>query len=792
MAEIRLTTLGHTDLRREDGRAILSVLAQPKRFALLVYLAVEGSTGLIRRDSVAALFWPERGQSEARANLRKSLHFLRKSLGHDVIVTRGDEELGVDPSLLQCDVVSLLTVGEVGVRGIFLDGFHFPGATAEWEGWLGNVRSRARALAPEVEEGEGELSGLQATHEPGGRENDSPIRAPVGRKRLVALAVSIPALILLIGLGQAFSRGGDPRLPVSYNRIVLGSGAQHRRVVPRHYALPPDGSGILFRDTKDQRAGSWWKAADQFTSSYMPELDDVVSPVFSPDGRWIAFARDGFLLKQTLDGAIALLLADSVSQDFSPGLAWLSDGTILFEDMNHHLRRVSEEGGASELIATMGAGGEVFQASGFPSREGALVVGCDGSCEAAAPSLFFLDFERDTLVALRSDIWMAWPMDDGHVVVVDEQGTVSASTFDPSTGVIGQPIPLLTGVRVSPFPELVMGLDGSLLFIPGGREPNVRGLVWVHRDGRADPLDPSWEPPGSVRSLSLSPDGTRLALGMRNVGDVAGEQIWIKELPDGPASPLTVGPSEGRRPVWSPDGHTIAFITQFQREDSTWHSFVSTLPADASSMDSQVLVRANDMVLEVVLANDGGHAVVRTGNAGTGQGSISIAALGTGAGLETYLATEANEYGIDLSPDGHWLAYVSEVSGRPEVYVRPFPDQGPRTQVSRNGGTEPRWAHNGTELFFRSLPPEGPTMGPIQMSVARVSTDPTFQVESIKGLFPEGPFARGNPVRLYDVTADDERFLMVAPYGSSGWSRGEVIYSRGWYWSEEIQARIRE
>lgn len=791
MAALQLITLGRTDLTGPDGRAILSVLSQPKRFALLVYLVVEGSRGLIRRDTVAALFWPEHDQGDARANLRKSLHFLRKSLGRKVLVTRGDEEVGIDSSLLQCDVVTLLEGGQVPVEGCFLDGFHFSGAPVEWEDWLEGVRERVRACAPELESRESPRAVPVGPHEPPVEERRTSIPGPAGHWRRMALGASGLALALLAGLVWALSRDAETHTSREYFSLVLGSGVQGPRIVHRHYALPPDGSGVLFPDTVGGDWGSWWKSMDQPSPSPIPGASLLTSPVFSPDGRWIAYAEDGYLLKQSPDGVTSLVLADSVSRDSSPGIAWLSNGRILFEDANFDLRILPEEGGDPELVATQEELGHVFHVSGLPDGSGALVVGCVLTCESAVPRLYFVDLERGDVVALRSGVWMAWAMPEGRVVMVDGQGAVSAAAFDPARGEMDRPVPLLNGVQVSPFPEITLGPDGSLLYIPGGIEPTVRMPVWVQRDGHEEPVDPDWPPLWNPRSMSLSPDGTRMAVGMRPFfGDSLGEQIWIKELSRGPFAPLTVGPHQARRPVWSPDGSTLFFITQFQQGEGTWTSFVSSLPADASSQEAGERLRPARPIFEVVLTSDGGTAVVRTGDAATGEGDIAFASLGDVPELQSLLDSRAGEYSIDLSPDDRWLAYVSEVSGRPEVYVRPFPGPGPRVQVTTHGGVEPRWSRSGKELFFRSLGTGGPDPDPPSFMAAEVITDPVFRVESTTRLFRDR-YWRGPHVRLYDVSADGQRFIVILP-NIYNLTQGPVVYSRGWYWSDEVQARLKE
>lgn len=800
MAPIKLTTLGRTELESPDGVAILSVLAQPKRFALLVYLAVEGSSGLIRRDKVAAMFWPERNQADARANLRKSLHFLRQSLGPDVILSRGDEEIGIDVSLLRCDVVTLLSGGDASAEGPFLDGFHFSGAPVEWEDWLEDVRERVRAavsaetvdaLQPRpVDSSDASDVAAGAARVHSALQPADHVVAPAVLSRLLVrwrLAAIFLAAVVTSALGWGLIRRDGAAQPTRYDSLRLGSGAQHPGVVQRHYALPPDGSGILFRDPVGGRSGSWWKPLESLDASYLEGLDDIDGPAFSPDGEWIAFARNGQLRRQPVAGGPSVLLADSASRDFSPGIAWLRGGDILFEDTDHALRRYRADDGSTERIATAEQVGQVFHVRALPTGEGALVTGCDGVCDATTPRLSFVDLETDSVIPLRSNVWMAWPMSDGRVVMVDGAGVVSASVFDPASVTLGAPVPLLEGVRLVPVPDIAIGRDGSLLYIAGELDPYGERLVWVERDGSVEPVDVDLPADLSVRSMSLSPDGRRLALEL-NGG--SGQQIWIKELPTGPLSPITEGPANARRPVWSPDSRTIAFITQYEVPDSGWFSHVSTLPADASSSTRQPLLRHEQPILEVAMSPHWRTAVVRTGDASQGAGNIAYTSLASPQDWRVAVASSANEHSIALSPDGRWLAWISEVSGRPELYVRPFPGPGPRVQVSTVGAIGPHWAHNGREIFFRSLQPEDPAGETGFMVAARVNTDGAFRVESVESLFSTVGYVRSRAFPLYDVDAADQRFLMVTRYSPRDWRQGEVAYSRAWYWSDDIQAKI--
>ena len=147
--------------------------------------------------------------------------------------------------------------------------------------------------------------------------------------------------------------------------------------------------------------------------------------------------------------------------------------------------------------------------------------------------------------------------------------------------------------------------------------------------------------------------------------------------------------------------------------------------------------------------------------------------LGPGGGGEPawLLSSPFNEAAIALSPDGRWLAYVSTVSGQPEVFVRPFPEGGGRVQVSTDGGNEPVWAHSGEELFYRD--------GESWMSVASVETDRGIRITSRERLFNADPYRASGAYRHYDVSSDDQRFIMVR-FGAGGGS-SELILVENWF-----------
>ncbi|HEX6670142.1 MAG TPA: hypothetical protein VF061_11310, partial [Gemmatimonadales bacterium] len=152
---IDLRTLGSVDLRTADGREAATVLRQPKRLALLAYLAADLPRRFHRRDSLVALFWPDLDAGHARASLRRSLHFLRQGLGAEVLSSRGDEEVAVPEDALRCDAAELERALAAGnperalslYRGPFLDGLHVDGASTQFQEWLDRQREGLRRAA---------------------------------------------------------------------------------------------------------------------------------------------------------------------------------------------------------------------------------------------------------------------------------------------------------------------------------------------------------------------------------------------------------------------------------------------------------------------------------------------------------------------------------------------------------------------------------------------------------------------------------------------------------------------
>ena len=583
----------------------------------------------------------------------------------------------------------------------------------------------------------------------------------------LAVTASVGFVILTVALLWSALSGPGAGGEVRRQRVVLGSGVEHiPQIVNSRLALAPDGAGILFADTVGAGSGAqytyWWKATDQTDPVRIPNLDDAVAVVFSPDGRWVAYVANGQLRKQPLLGGTTVLLADSVAASGIQALAWLDDGTLVFENAGPILERISEDGSARSTIATIDVIGYPIHASRLPG--GALLSSCtDGSC--TGNRLFLVELERDTIQPLADDVLRAWRVPGGRVVYVDRRGGVFSARLDRAALRLEPPVPLFDGVATTDrTAEMQLGANGSLLYLRGQAVASQHSVVRVDRQGRAEPVDPGWEADDFI-TLSLSPQDDRLAVSEITTGV---EQVWVKQLPDGPLTRLTVGSTAATRPVWTPDGRGIAYVTS----DTGGTNHARILRSDGSSLAPDTLLLTERVLWEILVGDVGQGVLFREGATGA---DANVGHRGQGDTTGTLLLNSPfDEHAIALSPDGRWLAYVSNFSGREEVYVRPFPEVGARrVQVSGNGGTEPVWAHSGRELFYRD--------GEGWMTAAAVTTEPEFQVTSRERLFDARIYRSVVAYRAYDVARSDQRFVMLQAGEVEGTGAADMILVENWF-----------
>jgi serine/threonine-protein kinase len=383
--------------------------------------------------------------------------------------------------------------------------------------------------------------------------------------------------------------------------------------------------------------------------------------------------------------------------------------------------------------------------------------------------VYVYDARRDTIRALFDDAVGAWYVPTGHVLYLTSSGTLMAAPWDNTKlAATAKPAPIVDGIQAPGFVVSHEGTTGYLLgqpeFAPGPK-PNA-ALVWVDRSGRVEPVDSTWQVNtggayggGDLATgwgLALSPEGRRIALTL--LTDL-GTDIWIKQLPAGPVSRLTLDPAEDRAPAWTPDGRAITFLSDRAIAPGTTRQAgrfaLWEQPADGTGEPR--LLWGKDAPTDGFSSPDGRWIVLgATGSAGSSLGADILAAQpGVDSVARRLVATGYDEGGAALSPDSRWLAYVSNEQGENEVFVRPFPNvNAGRWQVSSGGGSAPLWARSGRELFY---------VKGKNMYVVQVHPGPPFSADPPRVLFeiPDRVRAGSLDRGTFAITPDDQRFLMV-------------------------------
>ena len=280
--------------------------------------------------------------------------------------------------------------------------------------------------------------------------------------------------------------------------------------------------------------------------------------------------------------------------------------------------------------------------------------------------------------------------------------------------------------------------SGTLVFATGGLYPAAPSrLVWVNRSGRIEPIQTST---GTFARPRLSPDGRRVAVALQPASAAEPEGIYIADLERDALTPLTR--AKEWSPLWSADGSQVLFMQI---------GGMGRVRADGSAPIERL---REGTAYPHSITRDGTVLLFNTNGPESGA-DIWTMPLGGDRTPRPLLNSPANEAWAEISPDGKWLAYGSDSSGRTQVYVQSFPELGPREQISVGGADSPLWNRNGRELFFLTR-----GEGTVRLNAVEVTLGSAFTFGSPRLLF-EGRFARTGSPTSYDVSSDGNRFLMV-------------------------------
>jgi Tol biopolymer transport system component len=557
---------------------------------------------------------------------------------------------------------------------------------------------------------------------------------------------------------------------VSRIAITLPPGQPAGLEIGLAVALSPDGTHLVYAARQGGIQQLYLRPLAGLEAKPIPGTEGAVQPFFSPDGQWLGFFADGKLKKISVSGGPSISLADGADPR---GASWGSQGMIVFAPTRSSaLMQVSDAGGTPQPLTHFEKndenthrwpeflpGGEALLFAAFRSG------GNWNDAQIAVQSIG--TGERRNLVRGGTHPQYAA---SGHLIYA-QGGNLMAVPFDPQRlEVMGTAVPVVEGVLQSTFTgaaQYSFSNTGSLVYVPGGAQATQRRLVWVNRNGAEQPLA---APARAYRGLRLSPDGREVAVAVEGQET----EVWLYNLSRETLTRLTFQGGTNYNPVWTRDGKRIAFVSVsrglfWQLADGSGGLERLGFGAPYSwSPDGQVLA---------CLGN----------NSSTGEGiwmlRLGDPSPGSGQGRkeEPFLRTPFNNGAAQFSPDGRWLAYASDESGRWEIYVQPYPGPGGKWQISTEGGTEPVWNPNGRELFYRSGD---------KMMAAEITTQPSFSAGKPKVLFAGQYQPSPNPVpnANYDVSPDGQRFLMLKPISAAEATPTQINVVLNWF--EELKRRV--
>jgi eukaryotic-like serine/threonine-protein kinase len=746
---------------------------RPQPAKILVLLA--GRPGqLVTREEIRQHVWGDGTLVDSEQGLNHCIQHIRAALGDDAEVAR-----------------YIQTLPQRGYRFIApVDGHlaFVPSAAAEGRSGDGGPEAVGERLRTQPS------LGPQGTADPGIEVGESVVQPAAGgtlfrgfsQRWLLSFGTMVLVTGVLIGAGLMWQLRPAPAASVVRSVIKLEPGQcldglrypGFMRPTRTAMVLSADGRFIVYSAVAENAAPEargqlYLRWMDQPTAKAIPGTEGGISPFLSPDDRWVGFWAGGKLMKAPIDGGVPVTLCD-VQTPF--GATWGFDNRIVFSP---------GEGAGLSVVATDGGKPEVLTVPDKPRQESDhrlphFLPGGKGVLFTVMrepwdlePRVAVLQGKTRRWRHLLDDAADARYVPTGHLIFL-RQGTLMAVPFDPDRlEVTGQPVPLIVGLMqalntlhsgfITAAGQFSISRSGGLVYAPGGITPDLENsLVWVDRKGTLQPALPFKGPFNAPR---LSPDGRRVAYTLRG----REFRAWEYDLVRGIATRLTVG-GKANYVTWTPDGKRAAF--DWWKPGGLPNLYWQ--PAD-ESLPMERLTTSEHRQFPGSWSPDGT--------------TLAFVEWFPDSGFETllldvrrrrvtpFLNSHVNLEGYpEFSPDGRWLAYASDESGRTEVYVRPFPGPGGKWQISHEGGSEPLWARTGKQLFYR--------WGD-QVWAVDVQTGPALGAGKPRLLFEQPGFGSSIPLRRWDLSLDQRRFLMVKLDDRKPAPVTELILVQNWF--EELK-----
>jgi eukaryotic-like serine/threonine-protein kinase len=564
----------------------------------------------------------------------------------------------------------------------------------------------------------------------------------IGAAAMAIIAATIAWTLPAHGPAETlFSKHLALTLPASVDLVAHGN---------QGLAISPDGKRLVFPGRRAGITQLYDRPIDRLDARPISGTEDAGQPFFSPDGKWVGFVAGGKLKKVSLAEGTVAVICDSGDVH---GATWDADDTIWFSGAGGaRIERVPAGGGPPETVIGADANrdevGVDFPAL-LPGASAVLFTVWSGGF--SQPKIAVQSLKGDQRHVLLDGMRPRYAP-SGHLIFF-RAGSLWAVAFDPvHLQITGAPAPVIQGVHVdlAVWPYFTFSDEGTLVYVPGAPF-DAKQLVWVDRKGVVEPLA---IPPKPFDNPVLSPDGKQVAVVVREDN----HDVWTYDLARGTSTRLTSDPGEDETPFWMPDGDRVVFAG-----NRSGGSRLLVKRADGSGPEEKLLQGPRGAHWHVdTVSPDGSVVVFEDFGSAT---SSDLESLQRDSTVTPFRRTNFAENSAKFSPDGRWIAYTSDESGRPEIYVEAHPGGGPKWKISTDGGMEPVWARNGRELFYRN--------GDEMLAVA-VSTTNAFNTSAPHVLF-RGRFDTFDWNADYDVTADGQHFLMVRPLEATSQSPLNVV-----------------
>ncbi len=578
----------------------------------------------------------------------------------------------------------------------------------------------------------------------------APVAARRKSRERLAWGIALAALVAAAALGFGFVR----RAPAKPRAVRFEIGAPEGVIAIDAPRVSPDGRYIAFNATDSEgKTRIWIRALNALTAQPLNGTEGTTRPFWSPDSRFLGFMAEGKLKKIEVTGGPAQKICDAPT---GADGSWSTQGVILFDGTGKDpINRVSATGGTAVPAAKPDPSrkeSEVGWPEFLPDGKHFLYMAIGLKAEDSTYRVGTLDSTESKMLAPAQTLVTYSP--PGYLLFVRDK-TLVAQPFDASAfKTKGEPVPLAEHVGTDSvgLATFSVSRDGTLAYRTG--ESGAR-LLWVDRTGKE--LD-SLGDRGEYANPILSRAGDRLAFGLNDARSGKSD-IWVRDLARGVNSRFTFAGGNNELPVWSPDGNTIVFRSD---RNGTYDLFEK---AASGQGEEKLLFKSDEQKFATDWSRDGKFIAFASQNPKNGWDSWALPTFGDKKPIPI-VAGQFSELMPMFSPDGRFVAYQSNESGRAEIYVQSFPVASGKWQVSSAGGTDPSWRADGKEIYYRSADQK--------LMAVDIQAGETFKAGIPQPLFP----ARVQPGvarNKYLARADGQRFLFVAPLGRDALTPTTVV-----------------